>query len=190
MTTLPTWPVPSLTSTGDYTFDSDALESSIGGPLYSKQSQLSLLPVPPLEATLTKLKESVKAQCQTEEDWERVKEKINRFEREGGRTLQKRLEKVSFGASLGECRNCGVMLTLDATSLRNNGHRRGEETRMVVLINDTRRPRAALGVRLLLRRGTQPARCFVAILVGCFSAFDDSPAASSWSFENSSLFFN
>ncbi|GMH66774.1 hypothetical protein TrST_g7483 [Triparma strigata] len=87
------WPIPSLTSSGDYTFDSSLLEQSIGGALYSKQSTLPNLPVPTLSDTLRLLKNSVKAQCKNEQEWKNVNAKIDAFEQEGGKTLQRRLEK-------------------------------------------------------------------------------------------------
>ena len=90
------WPVPSLTSSGDYTFDSSLLEQSIGGVLYSKQSTLPNLPVPTLSDTLRLLKSSVKAQCKNEQEWKDVNAKIDSFEQEGGKTLQRRLEKVNL----------------------------------------------------------------------------------------------
>jgi carnitine O-acetyltransferase len=62
---------------------------------YSQQENLPHLPVPPLEQTISKLKQSVKAMARDEKEYEETVKRIDEFGKSGGigEVLHRRLEE-------------------------------------------------------------------------------------------------
>lgn len=61
---------------------------------FARQADLPKLPLPEFDATIGKLKKSLKALAWSEEEWRRTERKIDDFAKAGGvgRTLQERLK--------------------------------------------------------------------------------------------------
>ena len=70
------------------------IEPLIGGKLYEEAVPLPNLVVPSLDATLDKVTKSALALSKNDEERKAVIRDVENFKREGGSTLQKRLNKV------------------------------------------------------------------------------------------------
>lgn len=83
------WPASRVIAHGDYR-DESWLDEHIGGPLYSQQKDLPLLPVPSLEETMETFALSALPMARSKAEEENVKDACNKFI-EQAQLLQKRL---------------------------------------------------------------------------------------------------